>query len=96
MTKEDKLKKALALWREAIAHKAKGESLVLELMRHPDTSLEQLQDCRRVMLKVEGMLEPLTTQLRKAFPEIKNYWGKQYPWHDPAFNRYDISRRAKQ
>jgi hypothetical protein len=74
-----------------MAHKAKGERLVLELMRHPDTTPEQLQDCRRVMLSIEGMLTQSVTGLRKVYPKHKNQFFLEHAWWAEEFNRYEKS-----
>lgn len=72
-----------------MAHKAKGEKLVLELVRHPDTTLEQLADCRRVMLSIDGLLKQSVTGLRKAYPKHKNSFFLEHPWWAAEFNRYE-------
>lgn len=95
MTPTEKLLKAREIWKDVEKHKAKGESLVLELLRHPDTTPEQLQDCRRVMRLIEGHLEQAVTGLRRAFPPLRNGYT-QYPWHDLNYNRYDEAMKPKE
>ena len=89
MTPTEKLVRCKQIWRETTEHKAKGERLVLELMRHPDTTPEQLQDCRRVMLNIEGLLKQSVTGLRKVYPE-KRGMLMQHPWWDKNYNRYEV------
>jgi hypothetical protein len=88
MTPTEKLKRCKQIWREATEHKAKGERLVLELMRHPDTTPEQLQDCRRVMLNIEGLLKQSVTGLRKAYPSTG--YLIRHPWWADEYNRYEV------
>ena len=88
MTPTEKLKRCKEIWRSAVEHKAKGERLVLELMRHPDATPEQLQDCRRVMLNIEGLLKQSVTGLRKVYP-LSGYLIR-HPWWADAYNRYEV------
>lgn len=88
-TPTEKLVRCKQIWRSTMEHKAKGERLVLELMRHPDTTPEQLQDCRRMMLNVEGLLRGAVTSLRKVYPE-RNGMLNQHAWWDRNYNRYEV------
>lgn len=90
MTPTEKLVRCKEIWRETTEHKAKGERLVLELMRHPDTTPEQLQDCRRVMLSIEGLLKQSVTGLRKVYPKPKSVFFLQHPWWASEYNRYEV------
>jgi hypothetical protein len=76
-------------------HKEKGERIILQLLRHPDTSPEQLQDAHRLTQNVEGMLREITTRLRVLFPPHKGY-GLQYPWNNKDVDRYDEALRPKE
>ena len=71
-----------------MAYKAKGEGLVLELMRHPDTTPEQLADCRRVTLSIDGLLKQAVTGLRRVYP-LRKANLMQHPWWAAEFNRYE-------
>jgi len=88
-TSTDKLVKCREIWRKTMAYKDEGEGLVLELMRHPDTTPEQLADCRRVMLRIDELLTQDVTGLRKAYPRHENSYFLQHPWWDEKHNRYD-------
>ena len=88
-TPTEKLVKCREIWRKTMAYKAEGEGLVLELMRHLDTTPEQLADCRRVTLSIDEMLTQDVTGLRKAYPRHENNYFLQYPWWDEKYNRYD-------
>ena len=90
MTPTEKLKRCKEIWRSAVEHKSKGERLVLELMRHPDTTPEQLQDCRRMMLNVENMVRQTVTSLRKVYPRHHNAFVREQPWWDGNYNRYEV------
>ena len=90
MTPTEKLKRCKEIWRSTMEHKAKGERLLLELMRHPDTTPEQLQDCRRMMLNVEGLLKQSVTGLRKVYPMRLSFTYTQHPWWDKNYDRYEV------
>lgn len=90
MTSTEKLVRCKQIWRETMAHKTKGESLVLALMRHPDTTPEQLQDCRRVMLNIEDLMRGAVTSLRRAYPKHANQFFLQNAWWEDEYNRYEV------
>ena len=90
MTPTEKLVRCREIWRNTMEHKAKGERLVLELMRHPDATPEQLQECRQVMLSIEGMLKQSVTGLRKGYPKQKSLFLTQAAWWADEYNRYEV------
>lgn len=80
--------KAKELFKQALEHKTRGEGLALELLRHPDTTIEQLADARRCVLNAEDMMRELVTGLRATIPLLNGYFI-QHPWHAPIYNRYN-------
>lgn len=92
MTPTEKLAKCREMWREAIEHKIKSERLVLELMRHPDATPEQLQSCRRVMLSIEDLMRQIVTGLRKVMPPKRSAYLTQHAWWDKEYNRYEVKK----
>lgn len=90
MTPTEKLVRCKQIWRETLEHTAKGEGCVMQLMRHPDTTPEQLQDCRRVMLNIEDLMRGAVTSLRRAYPKPKSVFFLQHPWWADAYNRYEV------
>jgi len=89
MTPTEKLVRCKQIWRETMEHKKKGEGLVLALMRHPDATPEQLQDCRRVMLNVEDLMRSAVTSLRRVYPKHKNAFFLEHAWWADEYNRYE-------
>lgn len=71
-------------------YKAKADDCVLKLMRHPDTTPEQLQDCRRVMLNVEDLMRGAVTSLRRVYPKHENQFFLEHAWWAEEFNRYEV------
>lgn len=74
-------------------YKAKADDCVLKLMRHPDTTPEQLQDCRRVMLNVEDLMRSAVTSLRRVYP-LKGGYSIEHAWWAEEFNRYEVSNKC--
>ncbi len=94
MPAKDKLLRCKQIWRETMQYRAKADSCVLKLMRHPDTTPEQLQDCRRVMLNVEDLMRSAVTSLRRVYPKHKNQFFLEHAWWADEFNRYEVSNKC--
>jgi hypothetical protein len=59
-------------------------------MRHPDTTPEQLQECRQMMLNIEDMMRGAVTSLRRAYPKHGNRYFTEHTWWADEYNRYEV------
>jgi len=94
-TPTEKLVRCKQIWRETMAHKAKAERLVLELMRHPEAVAEHFVQAHKSLQASEGLLRQAVTGLRKAYPMHKSQFFLQHAWWGEEFNRYDEALKTK-
>jgi hypothetical protein len=87
----DRLVKCREIWRKVLKQKAEGDELVLELMRHPDTTPAQLAECRQSLFGIEKEFAQSLMMLREAYPVRENNFFLQHPWWDEKYNRYEES-----
>lgn len=90
MTPTEKLVRCREIWRNTMEYRAEGEGCVMKLMRHPDTTPEQLQECRQIMLSIEEMMRDAVTSLRRAYPKQKSLFLTQAAWWADEYNRYEV------
>ncbi len=88
MTPQEKLIKAREIWKQTVAYQREAEQCILKLLRHPDTTPEQLVECHQLTQRVEVMLRDLTTRLRKAYPPQRSVWLNALPWNNPEWDSY--------
>jgi hypothetical protein len=70
-----------------IRHKQDMEDGAMKLLKHPDSTGEQIMKAREMLLRVEEPLGNAVRKLREKYP----YQGISYaprPWHKPEFDRY--------
>ena len=70
-----------------LRHKQDMEDGAMKLFKHPDATVEQIMEVRKMLLAIE---EPLGTVVRKA-REKYPYQGISYaprPWNKPEFDKY--------
>jgi hypothetical protein len=90
MTPTEKLVRCKEIWRNTMKYRAEGEGCVMKLMRHPDTTPEQLQECRQMMLNIEDLMRGAVTSLRRVYPKHTNQFFLQNAWWEDEYNRYEV------
>jgi len=70
-----------------IRHKNEAEDGVLKILKHPDSTREQIMEVRRVMLVVEESLHRVIPALRVKYP-YRGFSDAPRPWHKPEFDKY--------
>jgi len=71
-----------------INHKNEAEDGVLKILKHPDSTGEQIMEVRRVMLVVEESLHRVIPALRKQYP-YPTISMVTRPWHKQEYDKYD-------
>ena len=68
-------------------HKQDMEDGAMKLLKHPDSTGEQIMQAREMLLRIEEPLGNAVRKLREKYP----YQGISYaprPWHKPEFDKY--------
>ena len=73
-----------------INHKNEAEDGVLKILKHPDSTGEQIMEVRRVMLVVEESLHRVIPALRKQYP-YPTISMVTRPWHRQEYDKYETS-----
>ena len=60
----------------------------MKILKHPDSTKEQIMEVRRVMLVVEESLHRVIPALRVKYP-YRGFSDAPRPWHKPEYDRYD-------
>ena len=70
-----------------IRHKQDMEHGAMKLLKHPDSTGEQIMKAREMLLRIEKPLGDAVRRLRAKYP----YQGISYaprPWHKPEYDIY--------
>jgi len=70
-----------------LRHKQDMEDGAMKLLKHPDSTGEQIMKAREMLLRVEEPLGNAVRKLREQYP----YQGISYaprPWHKPEYDKY--------
>lgn len=77
--KAEVLAKSIEHYKELKTHLAKADALMLEMMRHPDATPEQLWEMHESCVRIHKQVAETRDALRKRFPDRGTF--RIYPWN---------------
>ena len=81
---------AILKFKSLAQKKREAESKVMELVRHPKVTAEQLVSVNKSAVNVELMLREVGTELRKKWDVRSTIVST--PWNNPEYDKYDGNR----
>lgn len=81
---------AILKFKELAQKKREAEGKVLELIRHPKATAEQLVAANKSAVNVELMLREVVTKLRKKW-DVRST-AVSTPWNNAEYDKYDGNR----